>query len=135
MRMLPGTVLAYCSPMRASVRLLGLLAVFALALGSLAACGNDDTEPPTCLVGEPGPVCQGDNCTGAAWSSDLGSYGDVCKDGKECLSGLCAMDTATEKSYCTDVCDPAVATSCPDQVACFNAGPMFVCGPPALDCD
>lgn len=112
-------------------RLYPLIAIVVFMAPLLVACGGQ--EDGECTIGEPGPICVGDNCTGSAWSSDLASFGEVCTKGEDCLSGLCAADNITGKNYCTELCDPN-GTPCPGDVACFAAGAQHVCGPPALDC-
>jgi hypothetical protein len=109
-----------------------LVAMVALATPLLIACGGQEGDGE-CTIGEADPICVGDNCLGAAWSSDLASYGEPCTAGPDCLSGLCALDSVTNANYCTELCEPN-GSPCPGDVACFAAGSQHVCGPPALDC-
>lgn len=99
---------------------------------ALAACGGTE-DPDSCVLGEPSPICVGDNCLGAAWSSDLGSFGDVCADGTQCLSGYCAYDNLTDQQYCTELCEPGTLP-CPGDVQCLAAGAQHLCAPPIPSC-
>ena len=57
-----------------------------------------------------------------------GGLGEVCEDGDECDSGLCANDSVIE--ICTEICDPA-EQGCPDGFSCSAAGDQGVCWPSA----
>src|SRR5262249_38334115 len=58
-----------------------------------------------------------------------GDLGSACMTDTDCPGGFCALDQANNHNFCTHVCDPMVADSCPTGFACVNAGSLKVCGP------
>jgi hypothetical protein len=58
-----------------------------------------------------------------------GDLGSACMTDADCPGGFCALNQATNHNFCTHVCDPMAADSCPMGFACVNAGGTNVCGP------
>jgi uncharacterized protein (TIGR03382 family) len=57
-----------------------------------------------------------------------GSIGDACEGNDDCDSGLCAIDSASDQTFCTELCDGA--SRCPAGFGCMPVGGgMSVCSP------
>ena len=107
-----------------------------LVVLAFSACGEGHHDE--CVVYGPSSesTCQGDSCLGQAWSSDLLGFGETCTGGDECLSGLCVADSATDKRYCSESCDPDAVMPCARAAGCYwsGKGDSYLCGPPASAC-
>jgi len=63
-------------------------------------------------------------------SSKKGGYGDSCNGPTSCATGLCALDSVTNKRFCTAFCDLNTPTSCSAGSTCQPAGGgKAVCAP------
>ena len=57
-----------------------------------------------------------------------GAVGHACEHNAECDSGMCAVDSATDQTFCTELCERA--SGCPSGFACVDiGGGVSVCGP------
>ncbi len=70
-------------------------------------------------------------CMRIADAAVPGSLGAACKEHDECDSKICAID-ANGQRFCTVICDPKLATSCPDRFECVEAGDKHACQPESV---
>jgi len=57
------------------------------------------------------------------------SYGEACNGPGDCQSGLCAPGSTQGVYFCTKICDPNKAGSCPLGTSCLSTGAKSVCMP------
>lgn len=107
-----------------------------------ATCSIDAgaTEPDP--AGDPDPDPTGGECASSrdCGSSELcnadarcvpvpsGALGDACEGNTDCDSGVCAIDSAADQTFCTQICDGA--SGCPSGFSCLPiGGGTSVCSP------
>ena len=107
------------------------LTVILTLVVALAGCpGDNDKDAGGDGMCKATVTCSGDACIGQPWTG--GVFGDPCKDGPECQSGMCGQDSETGKSFCTQACDPS-AQPCLYGAFCIKTeggASTHVCGPP-----
>lgn len=110
---------------------LRLSVVVALGIWPLGCANKPETDRCGEVVLAP-HNCDQNGCIGESWSSDKAEFGQACREGEDCQSGLCASDDRVATSYCTQTCDASASiAACPKAAGCFTAeGGLTVCGPP-----
>ena len=72
----------------------------------------------------------GSGNNGGGSTPQKGGYGASCDGPASCATGLCALDSATGKRFCTSLCDLNAASSCAADSTCQPAGGgKAVCAP------
>jgi len=60
-------------------------------------------------------------------------FGELCDSNEACASGMCASQG--DRIFCTESCDLASASGCPEGAECLSAGDRHVCGAPPAGLD
>lgn len=101
----------------------------ALTIGAVVydAAGRRTTASVDVVVTSSASAGAGEG--GASGDPAPGEFGAACKAQSDCSSGLCAIDTATDRSFCTSACNLAEASGCPRGSLCVPAGSKALCSP------
>lgn len=110
------------------------------AIGPGDPVGGGGTPPdPGTTPPDPSAECttsrdcpSGTRCdaSGTCIAVATGAVGDACTTSDDCVSGLCAVDSVRDETYCTALCDET--SPCPGGFSCVSAGSgMRACQPEA----
>jgi MYXO-CTERM domain-containing protein len=82
-----------------------------------------NTEPPATRLDETIPSYEPNSAGGNGQNL---SFGEACITHADCQSGLCAQDTNSGESFCTQTCSPD-QEGCPSDSLCQPAGKIHIC--------